>query len=58
MGLFTIVGGLLSVLLALTIGFEKTIWVALCVYGIAFAMMVWLRDVEQAVAVSATPTER
>jgi hypothetical protein len=42
-GLFTVIGGLASVLLALSLGFRATLLIALSVYGVAFLVFRQLR---------------
>jgi hypothetical protein len=42
-GLFTVIGGLASVLLALSLGFRATLLIALLVYGVAFLVFRQLR---------------
>jgi hypothetical protein len=42
-GLFTVIGGLLSVVLALALGFRATLFVALALYGVAFVSFSRLR---------------
>jgi hypothetical protein len=44
-GLFTVIGGLLSVILSIFIGFKATIWIALAIYCLALAMFAKIRNV-------------
>jgi hypothetical protein len=54
-GLFTVVGGLASVVMGLMLGFNFAVMVALGLYAVAFAVFRRMRDaVPQAVAVSPT----
>jgi spermidine synthase len=46
-GLFTVAGGLLSVLLSMMLGFNIAITIALALYGLAFAVFPYLRAAEQ-----------
>ena len=43
-GLFTVVGGLLSVLLSLLVGFSGTLLLALMIYGLAFLVFPKVRS--------------
>jgi predicted membrane-bound spermidine synthase len=45
-GLFTVIGGLLSVVLSFMLGFQGTLLVALLAYGAAFILMGYLREYE------------
>ena len=47
-GLFTVIGGLLSVILSIFIGFKATIWIALAIYCLALAMFAKIRKVHAA----------
>ena len=42
-GLFTVIGGLLSVVLSIFIGFKATLWIALAIYCLALAMFARMR---------------
>jgi hypothetical protein len=44
-GLFTVIGGFLSVVLSIYIGFKATIWIALGIYCIAFFMYAKIRTI-------------
>jgi len=45
-GLFTVIGGLLSVVLSFALGFQTTLLIALVAYGVAFILMGYLRGYE------------
>jgi len=42
-GLFTVVGGLLSIVISVLLGFNMGVLLALAIYALAFAMFPWLR---------------